>query len=69
MRTDLKVYQMPGAERVRWMKDGKRKNFDAAPDHDRRMVIAYCGARIELPKAKAMMLADMLVDMAEQLPD
>ena len=69
MSTGRKVYQMPDAQRVRWMKDGKRKNFDAAPDHDRRMVIAYCGARIELPKAKAMMLADMLVDMAEQLPD
>ena len=69
MRTDLKVYQIPDAQRVRWTWDGKRKNFDAAPDHERRMVIAYCGARIELPKAKAMMLADMLVDMAEQLPD
>ena len=69
MSTGRKVYQMPGAERVRWTWDGKRKNFDAAPDHERRMVIAYCGARIELPKAKAMMIADLLVDMAEQLPD
>ena len=69
MSTELKVYQTPGAQRVRWMKEGKRKNFDAAPDHERRMVLVYCGARIELPKAKAMMVADLLVDMAEQLPD
>ncbi|MFH0412009.1 hypothetical protein ACG98H_07850 [Corynebacterium sp. L4756] len=69
MSTGRKVYQMPDAQRVRWMKDGKRKNFDAAPDHERRMVIAYCGARIELPRDKALKLADMLVDLAEQLPD
>ena len=69
MSTELKVYQTPGAQRVRWTWDGKRKNFDAAPDYERRMVLVYCGARIELPKAKAMMVADLLVDMAEQLPD
>ena len=60
MRTDLKVYQMPDAQRVRWTWDGKRKNFDAAPDHGRGLVLVQCSAGLKLSKAKAMQLADML---------
>ena len=67
--TNLKVYQMPGAERLRWYIDGKQNYLFAAPDFDNNLVVVHCRGRIELSKAKAMQLADMLVDMAEQLPD
>ena len=69
MSTDLKVYQMPGAERMRWHVDGKRNYLYAAPDFENNLVQVHCLVRIKLSKNKAMQLADMLVDMAEQLTD
>lgn len=69
MSTDLKVYQMPGSERMRWHVDGKKNYLYAAPDFENNLVLVHCRGRIELSKHKAMQLADMLVDMAEQLPD
>ena len=67
--TDLKVYQMPGAERMRLYIDGKQNYLFAAPDFDNQLVVVHCRGRIELSKTKAMQLADMLVDAAEQLAD
>ena len=69
MSTDLKVYQMPGAERMRWYIDGKQNYLFAAPDFENNLVLVHYLVRIKLSKNKAMQLADMLVDMAEQLPD
>ena len=69
MSTGLKVYQMPGAERMRWYVNGKQNYLFAAPDFENNLVQVHCQVRIKLSKAKAMQLADMLVDMAEQLPD
>ena len=69
MSTDLKVYQMPGAERMRWYIDGKQNYLFAAPDFENNLVQVHYLVRIKLSKNKAMQLADMLVDMAEQLPD
>ena len=67
--TDLKVYQMPGAERLRWYANGKQNYLFAAPDFENNLVLVHYLVRIKLPKHKAMQLADLLVDMAEQLPD
>ena len=69
MSTDLKVYQMPGAERMRWYIDGKQNYLFAAPDFENNLVQVHYLVRIKLSKNKAMQLADMLVDMSEQLPD
>ena len=69
MSNDLKVYQIPGAERMRWYIDGKKNYLFAAPDLENNLVQVHCLVRIKLSKNKAMQLADMLVDMAEQLPD
>ena len=69
MSTDLKVYQMPGAERMRWRSKGERNYLFAAPDFENNLVLVQCSAGLKLSKAKAMQLADMLVDAAEQLPD
>lgn len=69
MSTDRKIYQMPGAERIRWYIDGKQNYLFAAPDFENGLVLVHCRVRIKLSKNKAMQLADMLVDMAEQLPD
>ena len=69
MSTDLKVYQMPGAERMRWYANGKQNYLFAAPDFENNLVLVHYLVRIKLSKHKAMQLADLLVDMAEQLPD
>lgn len=67
--TGLKVYQMQGAQRIRWHINGKQNYLFAAPDFENNLVQVHCQVRIKLSKAKAMQLADLLVDMAEQLPD
>lgn len=54
---------------MRWYIDGKQNYLFAAPDFENNLVLVHCRGRIELSKTKAMQLADMLVDMAEQLPD
>ena len=69
MRTGLKVYQMPGSQRMRWRSNGERNYLFAAPDFENNLVQVHYLVRMKLPKHKAMQLADMLVDMAEQLPD
>lgn len=69
MSTDLKVYQMPGSERMRWRVDGKKNYLYAAPDFENNLVQVHYLVRMKLSKNKAMQLADLLVDIAEQLPD
>lgn len=64
-----RVYKMPGMERLRWRVHNERKSLCMAPDYRRGLVLVYCAPTLKLSKQKAMQLADMLVDMAEQLPD
>lgn len=64
-----RVYRMPGMERLRWRVHNERKSLCVAPDHGRGLVLVQCSAGLKLSKAKAMQLADLLVDAAEQLPD
>ena len=66
---DRKVSAMPGAERMRWRVHNRKQTLYAAPDHERERVLVQCSAGMRLTKNKAMELANILVDVAEQLPD
>ena len=64
-----RVNKMPGMQRMRWRIHNEQKYLSMAPDYKRGLVVVWCGRSLKLSKNKAMQLADMLVDMAEQLPD
>ena len=66
---DRKVSAMPGVERMRWRVHNKRQSLCVAPDLERELVLVQCSAGMRLSKNKAMELANILVDVAEQLPD
>ena len=66
---DRKVSAMPGVEHMRWRVHNKRQSLCVAPDHERELVLIQCSAGMKLSKSKAMELANILVDVAEQLPD
>ena len=64
-----RVYKMPGMERLRWRVHNERKSLCVAPDHGRGLVLVQCSAGLKLSKAKAMLLAALLVAAAEKLTD
>ena len=66
---DRQVSAMPGVERMRWRVHNRRQTLCVAPDHEREPVLVQCSAGMRLTKNKAMELANILVDVAEQLPD
>ena len=66
---DRKVSAMQGVERMRWRVHNRRQTLYVAPDLERERVLVQCSAGMRLSKNKAMELANILVDVAEQLPD
>ena len=64
---------IPAPYQIKWrLLDGdnrKRQHMSIAVDPVTSRVHISCPNNIAMPKQKALLLADILVDLAEQLPD
>lgn len=64
----------PAPYQIKWRllrdsDDRKRQHMSLAADPATSRVHISCPNNVAMPKEKAMLLADILVDLAEQLPD
>lgn len=64
----------PAPYQIKWRllrhsDDRKRQHMSLAVDPATSRVHISCPNNIAMPKQKALLLADILVDLAEQLPD
>lgn len=63
---------MPPPYRIKWRlrdENKTRQHMSLAVDPVTNSVHVSCPNNIALPKQKALLMADILVDLAEQLPD
>ena len=66
---NYRVFTMPGKKRLSWNFNNHRQSLCVAADQDSEMVLIQCGAGMTMTKKKALQFANILVDVAEQLPD
>lgn len=66
---NYKVFTMPGRQRMSWKFNNYRQSLCVAADQDDGLVLIQCGAGLSMTKKKALHFANILVDVAEQLPD
>ena len=69
MLINYRVFTMPGKQRLSWKFNNYRQSLCVAADQDTEMVLIQCGAGMTMTKKKALQFANILVDVAEQLPD
>lgn len=69
MLVNYRVFTMPGRQRLSWRFNDYRQNLCVAADQDSQMVLIQCSAGMSMTKKKALQFANILVDVAEQLPD
>jgi len=68
----IPLHLMPPPYRIKWrLKDENktRQHMSLAVDTVTNTVHVSCPNNIAMPKEKALLLANILVDLAEQLPD